>query len=155
MDRWEWLEGIKAESATSVAVKHLAKIVADELLEWPPRVEVTQEQFRSKFVDILSPGTARPTRRAFEEAIRRARWELARDFDAIDFYERNGHLAKAIPDARDRLASEFIQHYILEAFFVLMEKTDYRVKRPDIKRGLDWVERRIEVAWGGLSPKEF
>ncbi len=29
-----------------------------------------------------------------------------------------------------------------------MEKTDYRVSRKDVMVGIDWVERRIRVAWG-------
>ncbi len=85
MDRWAWLEGLKPESAISVAVKHMARLIADELLLWPPRVAPTESYFQSRFVEILEPGAARPSRRAFEEAITCARWELAREFEAIDF----------------------------------------------------------------------
>lgn len=147
VDRWEWLEGVRRESAISVAVKQLAGLVADEVLRWPPRVALAEGHFQNRFGEILAPGAARPSRRAFEEALRCARWEIARDFAAIDFYERNGQRGKACSSRRDLLASEFIEQYILEAFFVLMEKTDSRVKRKDVLVGIDWVERRINVAW--------
>ncbi len=147
MDRWEWLEGIKAESVVSVAVKHMARLVADELLDWPPHVATTDQRFYGRFGEVLQAGSPRPARAAYDEALRCARWELARDFEAIEYYDRNNKRAQACPEPRDRLASEFIQHYVLEAFFVLMEKTDYRVKRKDVVAGLDGVERRLSLSW--------
>ena len=146
-DRWQWLERLEPESAISVAVKYMAKQVADELTSWPPKVIPLEGQGPSRFFQVLEPGAARPSLAAFEEAMKRARWEFARDFDAIDFYERNHHLARACPDSRDQLASEFIQHYILESFFALMEKTEYRVKRKDVIGGVDLLERRIRLVW--------
>ena len=146
-DRWEWLEGLKAESSIDVAVKYVAALTADVLAAWPPEIRMAEGQSESRFLDVLEPGAERPSLAAYEEAIKRARWELLRDYDAIDFYARNNHIAKACPSARDQLASEFIQHYVLESFFALMEKTEYRVKRKDVVAGLEMVERRIKLVW--------
>jgi hypothetical protein len=142
-NRWDWLEGLKAESAIAVAVKYMAKLIADELFSWPPEVSLAQGPASSRFSELFEAGAPRPSIAAFEQAIQRARLELARDYDAINFYERNHHLAKACPEPREQLASEFIQHYILESFFVLMEKTNYQVKRKDALVGIDLLERRI------------
>ncbi len=146
-DRWEWLEGLKAESPIDVAVKYVAALTADALVAWPPSVRAVEGQNAGRFRDVLEPGAERPSLPAYEEAIKRARWELLRDYDAIDFYARNNHIAKACPSDRDQLASEFIQHYVLESFFMLMEKTEYRVKRKDIIPGLAMVEKRIKLVW--------
>lgn len=146
-NRWEWLEGLKPESPIDVAVKYVAALIADELAAWPPPVSFAAGQSESRFGDLLGPGAERPSLAAFEEAIRRGRWELERNFDAIDHYARNRHIEAACPSERDRVASEFIQHYILESFFTLMEKTDYRVKRRDVIPGMDMVERRLKLIW--------
>ncbi len=146
-DRWEWLEGLKPESPIEVAVKYVASMTADALASWPPAVRMAQDHSERRFGDLLERGAKRPSLPAFEEAIKRARWELQRDYDAIDFYARNNHVAEACPAERDQVASEFIEHYILESFFTLMEKTEYRVKRKDVLVGLDMVERRIKLVW--------
>ena len=149
-NRWEWLEGVKPESPITVAIKYMAEQISKELRQWPPEVMPVGPNETNSYADILTPGSSRPSLSAFAEAIKRARWELARDFDAIDFYERNHHLAKACPSARDQNASVFIQHYILESFFTLMERTEYRVKRADALEGVDLLERHFKQwgAWG-------
>ena len=147
INRWEWLEGLKQESAIEVCVKYLVQLIADELTNWPPDVALPEPRGSSRFSDLFTDDSTRPPLTAYNEAIKRVRWELARNFDAIDFYERNHHLAKACPARRDQLASEFIQHYILESFFALMERTEYRVKRKDALVGTDLLARRLEVVW--------
>lgn len=145
-NRWEWLEGLKPESPITVAVRYMAEQISKELTRWPPEVMPTEGQETTGYSELLMPGSPRPVLAAYGEAIKRARWELARDFDAIDFYERNHHLAQACPSARDQKASEFIQHYILESFFTLMEKTEYRVKRKDVLAGVDLLERYLKLS---------
>jgi hypothetical protein len=145
-NRWEWLEGLKPESPITVAVKYMAEQISTELTEWPPVVAPTEGQETTPYSEILEPGSPRPALPAFEEAIKRARWELARDFDAIDYYERNHYLEKACPSERDQQASVFIQHYILESFFSLMERTEYRVKRKDVLIGVDQLERHLKLS---------
>jgi hypothetical protein len=146
LNRWDWLERLKKESAIQVAVKYMAELVAEELTSWPPEVTSTSGK-PSRFAELFEPESPRPSLSAYEEALRRARWELSRDFEAIDFYERNHHLARACPEPRNQLASEFIQHYVLESFFVLMERTEYRVKRPDALVGIDLLEKQIKLMW--------
>lgn len=148
-NRWEWLEGVKPESPITVAVKYMAEQIAKELTEWPPEVMAMEGNGTGAYSDLVAPGSPRPALTAFTEAVKRARWELAREFDAIDFYERNHHLAKACPSARDQRASVFIHHYILESFFVLMEKTEYRVKRKDALVGVDLLEGHFN-RWGAV-----
>ena len=147
MNRWEWLESMKPESTIAVAVKYMVKHIVDDLAAWPPQVVDQQGATPSRFADILARGSAKPAISAYREALKRVRWELTRDYDAINFYERNHHLKKACPDQRDQLASEFIQHYILESFYTLMERTDYRVKRPDVLVGVELLDKRWNAEW--------
>jgi hypothetical protein len=140
INRWEWLEGLKPQSIISVAVKTMAEIIAEELSNWPPEVIAKSDVQRPEYLAVLKPTALRPPLAAFEEAIKRARWELQRDFEAIDYYERNHKLAQLLPNSEHRAASELIQHYILESFFTLMERTEYRIKRKDVISGLDWLQ---------------
>jgi hypothetical protein len=146
-DRWAWLESMKPESMISATVKYMARQVAEELLAWPPEVAMAQSHAASRFGEILRLGAPRPSLSAYEQAIQRARWELLREFDAIDDYERNHRIADHCPAERDQVASEFIQHYILESFFALMEKTDYRIKRKDVLVGVDALGPLIKSMW--------
>jgi hypothetical protein len=150
-NRWNWLEGLKPESAVEVGVKYVASMIADELSDWPPRVIIGEDPASKRFAELLEPGTRRPSLTAFHEAVRRARWELARDYDAIDHYERNHHLADACPSPRDRLGSELMRHFILESFFELIERTENRVKRADVLVGLELLEGHVRARWSMLS----
>jgi len=142
-NRWEWLEGLKPETLVEAAVRQLASMIADALADWPPEVELQAGGGGSRFAALFEPGAPRPEPEAFREAVKRARWELERDFDAIDYYERNRLLERECAHERDRLAAEFVGHYILESLYFLRERTDYRVKRPDLLRGLELLEQRL------------
>ncbi|MBW2734958.1 MAG: hypothetical protein JRH20_21455 [Deltaproteobacteria bacterium] len=56
---------------------------------------------------------------------------MARDDEALEHYQRNNVLEKACVDPYDRLASTFIEAYLVEALLGLIEKTQNRVKRRD------------------------
>lgn len=147
-NRWDWLERLQRESAISVAVRYVAEqVAAEDLTHWPPRVAAAAGPHYRRFAELLEPGSRRPALAAYQQAIKRARWDLAREFDAIDFYERNHHLEEACPDPRNQVASDLIRDYILESFFRLMEQTEYRVKRADVLVGVDQLERLIERVW--------
>jgi hypothetical protein len=146
-NRWEWLESMKPESMISATVKYMTRQIAEEILAWPPQVSAMQTHAASRFSKILRPDAPRPALAAYEEALRRARWELERDYDAIDDYERNHRIAEACSAERDQIASEFIQHYILESYFALMEKTDYKIKRKDVLLGVEALGPLIKSMW--------
>jgi hypothetical protein len=149
--RWNWLEGLKPESAVEVGVKYVARMIADELSDWPPRIVLGDDVAGRRYEELVAPGAKRPSLTAFREAVRRVRWELERDFEAIDHYERNHRLADACPDARDRMGSELMRHFILESFFELIERTDNRVKRADVLVGLEHLDRHVTARWTTLS----
>ncbi len=146
-DRFDWLEGLAPQSATAVGVKYAARAIADELTEWPPRIVLGGDPRSQRFAALVAPGAKRPSMTAFREAVKRARWELERNYEAIDHYERNDHLAAACPDERERLGAELMRDFILEYFFELIERTENRVKRADVLVGLDDLERHVAARW--------
>lgn len=147
MSRWEYLEGVVAETPTRVAVRELGKILVEELSAWPPTVDWTSDELRRRYAGLYAPGAALPLETAVTEAMKRVRWELSRDYEAIDYYERNHHLRHACPEERDRLACELIHLYVYEALLQLIERTENRVKRADLIEGLDRIEASLRAAW--------
>lgn len=146
-DRWRWLEQISPESAVAVAVKQLARMIADELSDWPPQVRLAEGPLAKRLGQVLVRGSRRPSTAAFEEAIQRVTWDLERNEEAIDFYGRNHHLERACPDPYDQIGSEVMAHYILEALFTLMDKTEGRVRRADLLVGLPLLRRHVVTRW--------
>lgn len=147
MNRWDWIEDIKAVTPGHVAVRELGKVLADELGAWPPEVEWCDEGTRQRFAEILAPTAPSPSTSALAESLKLVRWELGHDFEAIDQYQRNHHLEKACPAQADQLACSFLQSYFIEAFLELIERTDNRVMRSDLTDGIDKLETRIKQAW--------
>ena len=146
MNRWEWIEGIRAETPSQVAVRELGKVLLSELENWPPAIEWSDEATRERYAEILTPSAA-PSLAVLSECFKVARWELQRDFDAIGHYERNHKLAEACPSKVEQLAFAFLRSYFTEAFFELIERTENRVNRRDLLSGMDELELRFQQAW--------
>lgn len=142
--RWEWLEGVRAQTAVEWAVTQMATILLKELSSWPPDVAWTDSEAERRYGDLFAAGAPPPSRAAFEQAITRARWDLARDHEALDHYRRNNMLERSCPAPHDRLASAFIETYLTEALFELIERTESRVKRRDAISCLDQLSRLVK-----------
>ena len=147
MSRWDYLEGVKAETPTKVAVRELGRILVEELSAWPPEVDWLDASMRKRFACLYVPFTAPPSESVVVESLRRVRWELTRDFEAIDHYERNHHLEKACPGKNDRAARDLIANYLYEALLQLIERTENRVKRSELVDGLPLLEAGLRAAW--------
>jgi hypothetical protein len=135
--RWDWLEGIRPQTPVEWAVTQMAKILLEELSSWPPEIAWTDAGAEGRYGDLFAADAPAPSNAAFDQAIMRAGWELARDHEALEHYQRNNLLEQACPSSYDRLASAFIETYLTEAFFELFERTDSRVKRRDALSCLD------------------
>jgi hypothetical protein len=147
MSRWEWIEGIRAETPSQVAVRELGKVLVSELKEWPPAVEWSDEGSRQRYAEIFAPDSVAPSSAVVAECFKVVRWELLRDFDAIGYYERNHELEKACPTRKEQLSWAFLRSYFSEAFFELIERTENRVTRRDLLAGMDELELRFKQSW--------
>ena len=67
-------------------------------------------------------------------ALQLARWDLERDYEAIDRF----HKDHAADSARD-----FVWRYLTEAAFEIMEHTENRVSRRDLGHCLTLLERML------------
>ncbi len=137
MKRWEWLEGVKAETTARVCVRELCKVLTSELSKWPPEVSSCDEGMAAQMEALFYQSEFVPLGRvAMAEALKRLGWEFERNLSATDFYLRNHQLENACPDIGQQRASEFAFAYLREGFYELMERTEGRVLRSDVLDGL-------------------
>lgn len=141
--RWDWLEGIRPQSAAEVVMAEMAKVVAGALSHWPPRVEWTDEAAAARFAPLYAPGAVRPGFLALREGLRLAMLEMDRDVAAIDFFLRNDHAGRVCASAEERLALELTWRLCTEWMLELGERTEGRIKRPLLRRCLELVEQRL------------
>lgn len=139
----EWLESLQKEAPTRVAVREMSKLLVDELRMGAPVVDWNDASHREHFASLYEPQGWTLSEAAVAEALRHLNWELDRDFEAIDHYARNRLLEARCPDVSDRLTSEFLRHYLHEAFMQLIEATENRISRQDIRDGLSELESRL------------
>jgi hypothetical protein len=144
-DRWAWLEGVRPISAAEAIARELAKLLRDELASWPPRLDLESEAGGQKFAPLYAPGAPRPSRAALAEGFRLARWDLAREHEAIAHYLRNGLLERAVAGPPDALAAELVWRYVLEACLETIERTDGRVRRAHLLPALDDAYRALSA----------
>ena len=135
--RWDWLEGIRPQTSVEWAATQMAKILLKELSSWPPDITWSDSGAEGRYGDLFAADAPSPSGAAFDQAITRAGWELARNHEALEHYQRNNLLEQACPEAYNRLASAFIETYLTEALFELIERTEGRVKRRDAISCLD------------------
>jgi len=98
------------------------------------------------FVDLLAADAPRPPKEVFTEALRLARWDLERSTDAVDDYFRNRRYREAGVTDADRPALLLVTRWLLEQLLSLGEATMGRVKRSDMARVLDRLERALSSA---------
>jgi hypothetical protein len=143
--RWEFLEGVKAVEAADAVAAEFAKVLADELRAWPPRIEWTDPAHAARFAPLYASGELlgprQPSRDAVREGFRLARWDLRHEQEEIDYYFDNDHGARACPDRYDRLALELVWRWLVEALLELSDRTGGRLKRRHLLDCLDRAER--------------
>lgn len=154
MSRWDWLEGVKAESPSRVAVRELCKLMVKELGAWPPELSWGESQVSTNGQELFDEQAPQqlPSPTAIAEASKRLRWEFERNMEASDYYLRNRLLEKACEGRKDYLASEFLFEYLREGFFELMERTEGRIRRADILEGLDELEVLLGHMFSPIEP---
>ena len=142
--RWERLLDLKRLTLVDALMTEVSKIMAEELLrDWPPQVEGLDVDIGREFSAIFAVGSKRPPQAAFTIALRLARWDLERNFDAYDDFMRNRRYeAEGLVEA-DRIAILFLCRWLVEQMLSLGDATDTRVKRKDMVVTLDRLEKRL------------
>ncbi len=143
MGRWDFLEGVTPVTAADAIVTGMARVIADELSRWPPRLDFTDEASSRKFAPLYAPGAPPASEPAVREGFRLARWELAHELAAIDDHLRNDGVARAARTPHERLAVELLWKLLPELLYELAERTENRLTRRHLIATLDLAEKRL------------
>jgi len=143
--RWDYLLETKPVRIIDQLQEEVAKLLAKDLAKWPPPVEEIDLDIGGAFAPIFLEAPPRPSPAVYDEAMRLAHWELAREFDAYDDYMRNKRYLERGLAPTDRLALLFLNRWLVEQMLGLGESTEGRVSRPLMRKILDKVQSRMRL----------
>ena len=151
--RWDHLFEAKPVPLISHVLEEVAKLLARELVGWPPPIQEVDPATLGPLASVLTPGARPPNPAVYPEAFRLARWRLERAFDAYDDYLRNRrYLAAGLPEG-DRQALLFLERWLEEQMLALTEATEGRIKRPQLGECLERTEHQLRaLRAGSVSP---
>lgn len=140
--RWD-----KFHNARSITTAELLRqAVVDELWEdlsgWPLQVEAWHDEaLRERYAAVLAPDCPRPALPVLQAGLQLARWELERDYEAIDDWVRNERGLKLTGGGREALALEFLHRWLTDVLLEVLEATELR--RPHLEDVLTQLEARL------------
>lgn len=142
MGRWDRFYEARSITPEDMLADEVVKTLVADLEVWPPPVLAwLDEKARGKFEAALAEGCPRPSVAALRAAFELARWELSREFEAIDEFYRNDRPGKIASDARERLCLVFLHQWLTDSMLELLGAT--RLKRPKLLECLVRVEARL------------
>lgn len=150
-DRWSWLEGVRAVSLEETLAHEAARVLADELFDWPPPIAWEDLQVEAQLGPLFLPGAARPALAAISVGFRLARWDLERRFDAVDHALRSD-IFEELDASRDRLMARFLWRWVPEWLLELKDRTGPRITRAHLLIALDDAEARLRGRTAGAPP---
>ena len=142
MGRWDRFYDARSITGEDMLAQELVKTLVGDLAIWPPPVnEWHDEKTRRRFEPILAPECPRPSSAIFRAAFQLARWELERDYDAIDEFYRNDRGAQVATDARENLCLIFLHRWLTDSMLEIIEVSP--LKRPRLVECLKTIETRL------------
>jgi hypothetical protein len=141
--RWDLILERKPIPVLEHLLEEVSKLFAKELAAWPPQVTEFDAQTGAAVAALLAERPQRPDARVYAEALTLTRWDLAREFDALDDYWRNARFAAAGLTVADKPVLLFLSRFMAEQLLSLGEATSGRVTRARMLDVLARVERHL------------
>ncbi|MGV3622300.1 MAG: hypothetical protein ACO1OB_15895 [Archangium sp.] len=141
--KWDLVLEQKPVAVLTHLLAEVAKLFAQDLLVWPPKVEEPQS------VAALADSPQRPPRQLYEAAFQLTRFDLGRELDAYDDYLRNHRWLSEGLSAKDKPMLLFLSRFMTEQLLSFAEATEGRVKRHHLLDVLADTERHF---FKGFSP---
>ena len=142
MSRWD-----KFHNARSITTNELLRqAVVDELwadlTNWPLSVEHWHDPaLRERYAPVLAHDCPRPALPVLQTGLQLARWELERDYEALDDFARNDRGAKLTGSGLEALSLEFLHRWLTDCLLEVLEVTE--LKRSNLIDALQQLEARL------------
>lgn len=140
-NKWERLLDQKPVRLSDHLVAEAAKLFCADLRTWPPAIDEFDPQTGQALAALVAEHPQRPDQRLYAQAFRLTRWDLSRDFDAIDEYWRNLRHLEAGLTMADKPMILFLTRFLTEQLLGLSEATQGRINRPRLLDALGLIER--------------
>lgn len=139
--RFDWLYDRTRQPVKEFILERFAAELARELLAWPPPVvEWVSEELRARWAAGLA---ARPREQVVRLALRLARLDLLREFEAAErLLAAEGRRAFQTP--AEEAAGHLVSRFVTEKCLGLKEWAEgARLTREDLVRAVELVEKRL------------
>ncbi|PZR11447.1 MAG: hypothetical protein DI536_17630 [Archangium gephyra] len=141
--KWDLVLDHKPIPVLTHLLAEVAKLFAQDLLVWPPKVEEPQT------IAVLAGVLERPPRQLYQAAFQLTRFDLGREVEAYDDYLRNHRWLTEGLSAKDKPMLLFLSRFMTEQLLGFAEATEGRVKRHHLLDVLADTERHF---FKGLTP---
>lgn len=112
---YEWLYERESQPLKDYVLDEVTKRLAAAVEEYPPLIEEWErEDWRLRFAPLLAKASGPPDTRIVRCALKLFRWELQRDYDAIDGYMRGAHHSEYGLGPEELETAIFLWQYWLE-----------------------------------------
>lgn len=142
--RWDFIYDLKPIELKQHFINEASKLLAKDLERWPLQIEAWESPAaEARFRHLVEPDARRPDDRVYAAAFRLAKWEMEREFEAIDEFMRNERWREYGADEYGRDAMLLITRYLVEQLLAIIEATEGRIKRPMLVELLEKMEKEL------------
>lgn len=142
--RWEHLLAQKPRPLIEHLLDEAAKLLANDLKQWPPPIEELEGTAGPSFREIATGERLQPPIEAYRQSFQLARWELLRDFAAYDDYIRNQRWTERGLTPGHRADLLYLSRWMVEKLLSLREQTQSRISREQLVACLERAQKRFE-----------
>lgn len=141
--KWDLVLEQKPIPLLSHLMEEVAKLFANDLAGWPPKVDAFDPLTGPRVAELLTEYPLGPDPKLYREAFVLTRFDLGRELEAYDDYVRNQRwMATGLP-AKDKPMLLFLSRFITEQLLGLAEATEGRLKRTHLLDVLSRTERHF------------
>jgi AcrR family transcriptional regulator len=143
MGRWDWLAEQKPQELKEYALDEAARIVAEELRSFPPRIEEWLDPaVREKYQAALSRPTP-PPEATVRVACELARRELLRDYELVDRFFQSGAYRAELPDDLEEQTAHFLARFLVDSALDFLAFGKGKFSRKDLVSLVEKLEERL------------
>lgn len=148
---YEWLYETTSQPLKGYVLDEVARHLAAAVESFPPVIENWErEDLRARFEPLLARAGGRPKSAVVRTALRLFRWEMERDFEAIDRYMAGGHWQERGLGADELETAVFLWRYWTDETLAFKEYAQGKFRWSELVALADRLESRLLQTGDGL-----
>ncbi|MDF1562943.1 MAG: hypothetical protein P1V51_07855 [Deltaproteobacteria bacterium] len=140
---YEWLYELKPIPIKEKVLEEVVRHILEELKTWPPPVTDWESEAAGQRFAPLYEEPRPPTPALWRRALQLVRWEMEREFEAIDETMRNERWREDDDHAQAHAALLLIWQWLTELLLAVREHSQQSITRSDLVRVVDLLEPKL------------